>query len=147
MDEVIYTLKDTFEYAHTGSGNLENAQFITLLPPTARYITDIAPLKSSLFKAIQWAQDKEDNDSVGEGTGSGGDVETISAKAMMTTLDLTPDVDMAKVMLHINSMLTNGLAKVDGEMRFTKPISEKISIIDVYGLAGTFLVNFIIPSL
>lgn len=145
MSDVIYTLKDSFEYAN--KGQVENAQFITLLPPTARYIADIAPVKSYVLKAVEWAQTKEDNNSVGEGTGSDGDSDSISPQVMLTTLDLTPDVDMAKIMLHINSMLTSGLAKVDGEIKYTKPIADGLSIIDSYGVAGLFLVNFIIPSL
>ena len=145
MEEVIYTLKNSFEYAT--KGQMEKAQFITLLPPTARYITDIAPVKSYVLKAIEFAQNKEDNDSVGEGTGSGGESETISPQVMITTLDLTPGIDMSKIMLHINAMLTNGLAKVDGEAKYTKPVADGLSIADAYGIAGCFLVNFIIPSL
>lgn len=146
MEDVTYQLKNSFEYAR--GGTMEKAIFITLLTPTGRHITDIAPIKSSILKAISWSQNQEsDSNNTGEGTGEGNDAESIGPDVMMTTLDLTPGVDIAKVLLHVNAMLTGGLAKIDGDTRYTKPIADNLSIEDTYGLAGCFLVNFILPSL
>lgn len=145
--DIMYTLNEPFEYAF--KGEQEAATFITLLPPTARHIANIAPVKSYIMQAIEWVQNLPDADTAEtvEGDGSGGDVESIDPKVMMNTLDRAPGVEVAKVLLHINEMLTSGLALVEGETRFTKPMLDRLSIPDIYGIAGTFIVNFIVPSL
>jgi len=147
MNTVQYPLVENFQYA--AGGDMTEAQFIELSPPTPRLLSNLAPVKSEVMKAIVWSQNQDDVDDT-EGEDSKGEEASISPKAMMTTLELAPGVDVAKVLLNINAMLVgkDGLAKIEGEHRYTVPISENdISIVDTYGLAGTFLVNFILPSL
>lgn len=139
-----YKLLEELEYA-SGKGEMEIAEFIEVSPPSARNITDIAPVKCEVMKAVNWAQNQSDVEQT-EGDEDGGG---ISSEGMMQTLELAPDIDVAKVILHVTSMLTgkNGLAKVDGEYNFTVPLADQLSLKDVYGLTGFFLVNFILPSL
>lgn len=134
-----YKLQEGFEYA--AGGDMATAQFIEVSPPTAKNIVDIAPVKSEVMKAVAWAQNQNEVEDT-EGSGGG----EITSEAMMQTLDLAPGIEVSKVILHVRSMLMD-LAKVDGEGKFTKPIADSLSIRDVYGLTGFFLVNFILPSL
>jgi len=148
-----YKLQEGFEYANKDKGGMETAQFISITPPTARNITDIAPVKCEVMKAVNWAQNQdsvktvETVETVEDGAEDNEDSKQIDPSSMMQTLELAPNIDVAKVILHVRAMLVGGLGKVDGEFRFTQPLAEDLSLKDVYGITGFFLVNFILPSL
>lgn len=150
--EYQYKLKDPFEYM--AGGDMAKAQFITMSPPGNKHIANIAPVKASLMKALQWAQtqdiaEEEDSEAVKKDIAEeGDDTLGISPESMMNTLQLAPDIDVANVILNVRTMLTSKLGQVDGEYKLTKELwDEKLSIRDAYGLTGAFIVNFIMPSL
>jgi len=56
------------------------------------------------------------------------------------------DVDMNGVLLSAIELFNSGVALVDGEQRFTKPIIDTLSPDDLELMTGTYLVNFILAS-
>ena len=146
-DQIEYVLKKGFEYA--AGGEVETAKFISIKPPTAKNLQELAPLKSEVMKAIQWAQSQpqtEDTEVVEVGEGAEGS-SSLSPEMVMTTLEVADNVDVVKVLLCVEVMLTKGLGMIDGEVKFSKPKYDELSIPDVYALTGTFIANFIMPSL
>jgi hypothetical protein len=144
MKEFNYKLKEGFEYAL--NGELETATFICIKSPTAKNLQELAPLKSEVMKAIQWAQSQATEETevieVGDGEGS-----EISPEIIMATLEVADNVDILKVLGCVEFMITKGLGQVEGEVKFSKPKYDELSIPDVYGITGAFIANFIMPSL
>ena len=138
-----YKLKDKLSYAN--EGDMVEAQFIELSAPSPKNIPDIAPVKSELMKAMQWASEQGDSDQVDN---INEESNKLTGEAIITTMELADRVDVSRVLLHTeNMMIKSGLAKVDGENKLTKPLYDQLSIKDIYGLTGAFLLNFIMPSL
>ena len=141
-----YVLSTKMKYG--AGGELVEAQFISFKPPTPRHISNLAPLRSEVLRAVQWAQEQSsDSSSVEVQDVADSDAE-IGHKEMMMTIEMAPSVDAAVAILHVQEMLTTGkLGLIDGETPLTKPLMDEMSIEDLYGVTGQFIVNFIIPSL
>jgi hypothetical protein len=141
-----YILKTTFEYA--AEGEQADAQFLELSPPTPKHIADLAPVRAEVMKAIHWATNQSDVEST-EADELADDGKTASGAMVMTTLELAPDIDVSRIILHVSNMLVGkkGLATVDAENRFTQHHYDNLSIPDIYGVTGEFIASFIIPSL
>lgn len=152
MSEYRYILVDDLEYA--ASGEMQKAQFIDMQAPNAKFLEHLSPIRQEVMKALNWSTQRDEfkktsNAETDEKVDTNSvDVDEVDAKVMMTTLDLAEGVDVFKVLLGVSTIVTSKkMAKVDGETNFTKPLYDNMSIKDIYGLTGTFLVNFILPSL
>ena len=147
--EHIYNFKDKVSYAV--KGEMADAQFLTMLPPAGKNIVDIALIKGEVMAAMQWATVNHGATEVQEVSEVVVDDEADtedSARSIMHTLDCAPDADTGKVILCIMELLIKGkLGVLDGENKLTRPIVDALSIQDTYGIAGHFIVNFILPSL
>lgn len=141
MSDYRYVLQDTFEYAL--NGNVENAKFIDLNAPNARFLSNLAPIRCEVMKAIQWSQEQTSVQ-----TSSSEETKELKPSVMITTLELANNIDMVKVLLNVKEIITaKNMAKIDGESNFNKSLYDKMSLKDIYGITGQFIVDFTIPSL
>lgn len=166
MSQNIYSLKKKLMYAY--EGDLVEATFIELIEPNSRLISNIAPVKSHIVRAISWvyaqADKKREEASVnsflpsyepeeeekpkeeeGKKKEKVVDASSLSAKALMSSLDLCPDCDTGLVMANVMVMVSSGCGKVEGTNRFTQPMIAELHPLDTIGITGYFLENFILP--
>lgn len=141
MSEHIYELKHPFEYAH--KGDTQEAGFITLLAPTFKQASKVAPIKQAFTAAIA---------EVAEGAESDRDDKSDSEDSAVTGAQVMQLMyrwsgDMNTVLLHAEQLFKSGAALVDGETKLTTPLMEKMSMVDYEGLIGDYIANFIAPSL
>ena len=141
MAEHIYELKTAFSYAFKGES--VDASFISLTAPTFKHIDKVAPIKQAFTLAISEISsgsnvDTEDKEAEEEKKITGGECMQIFYRST---------VDITKVMLHAEQLFKSGVAMVDGEVKLTTPLMEKMSLDDFEGLVGAYVANFIMPSL
>ena len=140
MDQVIYELKNPFEYAR--KGEQEKAQFIELTAPGFKHLQHHAPIQQVFMKAAIEAQsiDVDDDNDSNDSDDSGINGEQAIQLLAVSTCDLASVYEDAK-------NLFASLALVDGSERLTKDLMGKMSADDFQGLVGAYIANFIAPSL
>ena len=140
MNEVNYELQNPFKYAF--KGDQVDASFITLYAPTYKSMENFLPIKQAFTSAVtelsasDLAKAEKDSD----------ESQDIDAKAVIQVLYAWSG-DMHKVFLHAEKLFRGGAAKVEGETSFTAPMLDKMDLVDVEGLIGTYIANFIAKSL
>ena len=142
MSEVITELIQPFSYAH--KGDTQDATFITLLPPTFKQIDKIAPLKQAFVTAISDVSAGEQVAAVD--TDDAASEDDITGPQIMALM-YRSTCDMTKVFLHAQELFKSGAALVDGEVKLTTPLMEKMAVNDFERLVGDYIANFIAPSL
>lgn len=143
MSQVVYELQDPFEYAY--KGDLIKASFIEVEAPSFDQMKDFVIIKQALLAAVNEVQEEsgaeiEKADEATEGADSP-DGDTIMRLLYMWSGDLP------SVMAAAKRVLTDGVASVEGAEKLTVPLLKKMSMRDYEGLVGTYLANFIMPSL
>jgi hypothetical protein len=136
-NSVEYALQEPVQYAN--KGEMVEAMFVTLNPPTSRNMTECAQLKQAFFRALPKTGEIEAEAS------DGGQAE-LTGEAVMTMITMSPDVELASVLVTGRELLTSGLALIDGEEKLTKPVLDNMSADDLEGMIGEYLVNFILAS-
>jgi hypothetical protein len=139
MSEITVELSTPFEYAL--KGEMEKASFITLAAPTFKQIDKIAPIKQAFVSAIA---------DLGGGSGEEakqepGEVEAITGPQVMAILYQSKG-NMSQVFLFAQALFKE-VALVDGEVKLTTPLMEKMDIVDFERMLGEYLANFTAPSL
>jgi hypothetical protein len=139
MSEITVELSTPFEYAL--KGEMEKASFITLAAPTFKQIDKIAPIKQAFVSAIA---------DLGGGSGEAakqepGEVEAITGPQVMAILYQSKG-NMSQVFLFAQALFKE-VALVDGEVKLTTPLMEKMDIVDFERMLGEYLANFTAPSL
>lgn len=135
--EVFYTLQDkTVLYAKDGDEVV--AEFVQLNAPSSKQLKHTTFLKQSFFRALNSLQGSAEQK-------KGEDSPDMKAEDVISMLYMS-DVDMNGVLLSAIELFNSGVALVDGEQRFTKPIIDTLSPDDLELMTGTYLVNFILAS-
>jgi hypothetical protein len=132
-----YTLQQPVQYA--SKGELVEAMFVTLNPPTSRNMTECAQLKQAFFRALPKTGEVEVDAPEGEQA-------ELTGEAVMTMITMSPDVELASVLVTGRELLTSGLALIDGEEKLTKPVLDNMSADDLEGMIGEYMVNFTLAS-
>ena len=136
--EVIYTLQDkTVLYAKDGDEVV--AEFVQLVAPSSKQRKHTTFLKQAFFRALNSLQGSAEAKEEGAVEK---EMEAIDVMAML----YMSDVDMNTVLLSAIELFSSGVALVDGEQKFTKPIIETLSADDLEIMTGTYLVNFTLAS-
>lgn len=136
-NEHVYTIQVPMNYG-TKSGGSEQATFITLLPPSSRNAKECAFLQQAFFRAV----DREM-----KGGDSEGDISKVTGADVIQTIAMSRDVTLGDVYATAETLFTKGkVALVEGEVSLTKPIYDRLSMEDVEGLLGDYLVFFILAS-
>jgi hypothetical protein len=138
MDDIIIELKKPVPYAK--KGEIENATFVTLQPPTFKQIDKVAPLKQAFMSAIKELEGVE-------GTAEPGESEQEITGGQVMAIMYRSQVNMAAVFVHAQELFKNGGALLDGEAKLTVPLLEKMELSDIEKLVGEYIANFIMPSL
>ena len=137
MAAITYTLQAPVQYAH--KGELVTGTFVELAPPTSRNMNECAQLKQAFFRALP------KTGAVDVDAEEGKDAE-LTGDAIMTLITMSPDVELASVLVTGRELLTSGVALVEGEEKLTKPILDSMSADDLEGMIGEYMVNFILAS-
>ena len=140
MTEITYELKHGLKY--TNKGDVHEASFVTLTAPTFKQLDKVAPMKQALVCAITGLNTNGQEQIEGN---SGPEGEVDAAQALFLLYNSSDNV--TKVLLHGAELLKSGVALIEGEVKFTTPLLEKLELTDFEGLVGTYLANFILSSL
>ena len=149
MSELIYELKKPFPYATKGGGK-EEASFITLFEPTFKQLAQITPIKQAITAAItQLNSDDTGDTDAAEGGDDTGDTDASSepTAAMMLAVLYQWDGKLTSVFLHAQELFKSGAALVEGEVKLTIPLMEKMGVEDFEQMVGEYIAAFLAPSL
>lgn len=139
MQEFNYPLETPFQYAK--GGQMTDAEFITCTAPTSKMMRVCAELRQAFFRAAASnADDSESRDP------SEADIDAIQGSEVLIAIANSTVVELADVMENAKKLLSSGVAMIDGEVKLTGTIIDKMSIDDFDELAGQYLVNFIVAS-
>ncbi len=138
MSEIVtefqFNVVTPFTYASKGEN--VDATFITLSAPTSKHSRECSALKQAFFRALPREEKKVDAPEKFE----------VSGTEVMTLIAMSKDVDLADVMDVGKKLLTNNLAMVEGEVKLTMNLIERMSQDDVESMIGEYMVNFTLAS-
>ena len=137
--EFIFKLPEgePLKYAHDGSEL--DATFITLLAPSYKDIEKTSFLKQCFFRAMNELEGSSEGDQP-----SGAD-EMPDGEQIMSML-LISSVEVIKVIVAGEGLLTSGLAMVEGEEKLTVPLFRALNEYVSEAMIGEYLANFILVS-
>lgn len=144
MSEATYDLKTPFDYAY--KGEIQPAKFITFSAPTYRQVDKVTPIKQALMAAIKQATEGVTQEEAKSVQAESDDSDEISARDIMQTLFQWTG-DLTSVMNKSAALFKSGAALIEGETKFNNELLDKVSMSDFEGMVGTYLANFIVPSL
>lgn len=140
MQEIIYTLKQGFYYAHKGDQRV--AEFITLRAPTVENIGYIAKLKQGFMQAVT-GQQRQDNATSGDTEGG---VDDLTGEMIMAMLSMS-DIDYAAYLQTAKAVFAgSGIAIIDGDEQLKPATIDKMAIDDLEAMTGEYLKVFILTS-
>ena len=139
MSEVTYELTKPFEYAY--KGDTPEAGFITLAAPTFKQMKHLTPIKQAFMSAINEIS-KSDVSEAGKADDAD---DEITASGAMQVLYMWSG-NLVGIQTEAQEMFKH-IALIDGETKLTTPLMEKMAPEDFDGLLGTYIANFIAPSL
>lgn len=160
IKEFTYTLKTPFEYHN--SGELTEAQTLTIKAPTNKVIDHVALIEQEVSKSefnlitnlkSIYGEDKfeklskDATESVKE---KKEESEKVTADAILSQM-FSNNADMKKCFFALKEILSSGnkekpVCKVDDTEKFTKPMWEEMTFEDTKELLGEYIVNFITAS-
>lgn len=138
-ESIVYELKNKFNYAH--KGNETEAGFIELKAPSSKNMTEVAALKQAFCRALPDSKNASDSDKEGK------DIDDITGADIMGLILRSKDVELITVLLHARVLFMSGIALVDGEEKFTRPIADSMDPDDFEEMTGEYLANFILASI
>ncbi len=141
MQELLYDLKTKISYSN--KGNQEEGSFIQLSPPTGKNIKECAFLKQAFFQALPKA-DAVTIESVTEKEENIDDVMT--GEAVMMIISGSKDVLLSAVLAHARELFASGVAMIEGEVKLTKDLIDRMDLQDLEGMTGEYLSNFMLAS-
>jgi len=144
MGDITHNLRDPFDYAAPKGGEMVTAQFVTLFPPTYRHLQHVAPIKQAFMAALTSIQVTDEQREAAKKEERPD--EDISPDAAIQLLYSGPG-DMSKVMVHAAELFKAGAILIDGEIRATQPMIDKMSGHDFEQVLGAYMANFIVTSL
>lgn len=123
------------------SGEKIDGTFITLFAPSYKQMDKCVPLKQAFYRAMSDISDGGEEQS--ESTESTEELKPSSLIAIM----YQSSVDMVKILIHgVELFNSPDIAKIDGDVKLTKPIIESMSQDDLELMLGSYMVNFILAS-
>lgn len=151
VTEVNYVLTTPFEYAQ--GGDTPAASFILLKAPTTRHLKECAALEQSFRRAhaaLVKDQEQSLNLNQDQNTSTKDDSKTeteITGDDILGLMSASMDVDFPEVLGVARKLFLNpGVAFIEGETQLKQVLMERISLLDLKGMLGTYLVNFTIAA-
>lgn len=134
-EEIEFPLTTNFTYATRG-GETTEARFIQLTAPTSKNSRECAALKQAFFRSVPDSTDSDpDPDSV-----------DLSGHDVIMTIAMSPDVDLPDVIDVGRKLFSSGVAKVDGEVKLTNHLIDRMSQDDLEAMLGEYMVGFTLAS-
>lgn len=136
-----YILEKQFQYAF--KGDMVSASFITLKEPTAKVTKNCGALKQAFFRAMQERAGDADVSS----EDSGNSVMEIQPDDVLMIMSMSNNVDMSELYDNAKDLfMISSVAMIEGETKIGPAIMDKISLVDLDGMIGSYLVNFTLAS-
>lgn len=133
-----------FEYELTSqfdvmiNGQMEPAISITLKAPSSKNLTECGILKQAFFRALPDTEDVEDSDA---------NIDDMKGEDILILISMSSDVSLSDVLITAKKLFSSkGIAQINGSTTLTSPLADKLSIDDLEGMLGQYLVNFILAS-
>jgi len=137
-ESIVFELTEKFEYA--SKGDMVQASFIELAPPTSKNMTECAALKQAFYRALPEGDDDNSNENPGAD-----EKIAITGSEVIALILRSKDVELITVLLHAHELFKS-VGLVEGEEKLTKPLIDKISPDDFENMVGEYLINFILAS-
>lgn len=146
METIVHELESPFKYAHKGEEL--TASFIELRPPTTKNLNECSILKQAVFQSLRSAGKGEEVRELSEEDKKAAAEESFGSDEIMMILNSSSEVELSVVLATARELFTgkHGVALVDGEERFTKPLFDEMSFEDLENMTGAYLANFILAS-
>ena len=141
--ETRYELKNPIKYMAGGQGEREGS-FITIRAPAFKHMESFVPVKQAFTNAVFKFQDSAETDDSNRNDDN--EKTEIDPTEAMTLLYNYPD-DLSEIFKHARKLLSSGVAMIEGETKLTQSLIDDMALEDAEGLIGSYIVNFIMPSL
>ena len=132
--ELTFHLTTRFTYAHQGDS--AEASFIVLTDPSTRCSDECAELTQAFMLAIRPTRDRP------ESAEAPGPQATLDSSDIINIMYMCTDVKFPQVLRVAKRLFTSGIAMVDGEVKLTKNLLDKMSQRDLEEMLGQFMVDF-----
>lgn len=139
MEELRFDLKNPVEFSL--NGELAKGEFILCKGPTFKESKQCSILKQAFFRALP---DIDSNTDVPEKT----DDSPVDIKGtdVIVLLSRSKEVDLGMVLDVAKKLLTSGVAMMEGEVKLTSYVIDKMTYYDFERLVGEYMANFILES-
>lgn len=153
-DSVRYVLKRPLKYA-ARDGEMAEAQFIEMYPPTGRHSRQVATLRQAIVRAIVQENEKgeaADPDALPENADAKPEVEDDGPEAIVAGMDIInllarADGDLGDTYKVARELFVlKGIMSVDGDIHMTQTLLDNLASIDFENLVGSYIANFTLPS-
>jgi hypothetical protein len=131
--EFDYPLTTPFEYSK--GGEQLQASFVRLTAPTSRKSKECGALKQAFFRSVP-----QDRDAEGVATKEPEGHDIIMMMAMSTNVELSDVLDVAR------RLFVSGVAMIDGEVKLTGSLLDRMSQDDFEEMLGSYLITFTLAS-
>ena len=144
MEEVIYELKQPIQYS--SKGEKVEATFVTMFGPTYKQMGSFTAIKQAFMASVKEIKSDHGTPEPAETGNDEVESEIMEYENVMLLLYQRSE-PISKVFLHAEKLFKDGGAMIEGETSFTDPLIKSLSLPDFEGLLGTYIANFIAPSL
>jgi len=142
-EDIKYELKTPIKYT-TGSQGMVEGSFITITPPAFKHMESFVPIKQAFTNSVLKLQGNVATDD--SNINDTNEKTEIDPNEAMTLLYNYPD-DLSEIFKHARKLLSSGVAMIEGETKLTQSLIDDMALEDAEGLIGSYIVNFIMPSL
>lgn len=147
LKEQTFTLSAPLEYS--SKGDTLQATFVTLIPPTSKLMKQCSAIKQLFYRAAHFVQKNNVNKNSEEkdqDESKNDDEESDDNEGLYDVFYLS-DIDIEDVILAFRKLYKAGGILIDGEVKVTDPLIDKISLDDFEKISSIYLGNFIAASM
>lgn len=145
IEEFDFVLTKKIPYSDDGV-EVEGS-FIKLTAPSSKQLTNCTELKQAFMRAIGDMDKKYTKEEIEDAKKSLGDSkQDMDGSGIMSTLYMSKNVDMVKVLISAIELFRTGVAEIEGKKELTKPLIDLMSQEDLERMTGEYMANFILRS-
>ena len=141
-ENVRFILEKSVRYGTKG-GDSEQGSWIELRPPSPIHLRECGALKQAWLRAFnEINKDDDDDDKVQvEGNTKGPD-----PMGIVNVMATASSVDYPDVLEVARKLFISGVAWVEGEVKVTNNIMQRMTLNDLERMLGVYLINFTLAS-
>lgn len=130
--------------SYSSGADQRDATFIKLFAPSSKVSRECSALKQAFLRAVPKNVDKSEAAAAAASSGSTDDLngsDVIEVLAMSTAVDLPDVLEVGKRLL-----LAPNIAKVEGEVKLTSALMDRLDQEDFENMLGEYMANFTLAS-